>query len=584
MPRNFMCDWRSCVSIAALTSLCGIAAAQPAYHDILTKTGDALAGAPGVVSDSFWDQTHMSPTGGRVFFSPYLKGAGVTLENYLSFFAGTPDSPQLVFRGTQQAPGLAAGFTIRSWYAPSISDAGQLTVIGLLKGPGITENVNDRVIYSGTPGAMTPWLRDGQAAPLIGGGTLVDHVFSFTSNSAGQTCFIGLLTGAGVTADVNDEALYYGPVNNLQLMLRRGSQAAGVAAGVKYDWIHVWQNMSQNGKVGFVANLIGAGVNGTNDQAVYMGTPGNLTLMLRKGSQAPGQGAGVVISSLDLSYGINNLGSQTVVGQVSGSGVSTANDTVIIAATAGGPAMVAREGTQAAGLPNNVFYGSLDWGGSSVANIGAGNRIMLAAELKGNGVTEESDTALWTGTAGSLQLVAREGDVVPGHGGSIVWGDLTYARMSSNSAGQVVFGGRMRNLNTAADQWGIFMRETNGAVRSLVQTGDTLMVAPGDYRTVQSATLGFAPGGQMNGKTVLTDAGMVLGEVRFTNDTFAVVMLDSARVCPADFDSSGFVDTDDYDAFVSAFEAGISKADFDKSGFVDTDDFDAFVQAFEDGC
>ncbi len=54
--------------------------------------------------------------------------------------------------------------------------------------------------------------------------------------------------------------------------------------------------------------------------------------------------------------------------------------------------------------------------------------------------------------------------------------------------------------------------------------------------------------------------------------------------CPADFDRSGFVDTDDYTAFVAAFEAGGDDADFDGSGFVDTDDFTEFVLAFIDGC
>ncbi len=54
--------------------------------------------------------------------------------------------------------------------------------------------------------------------------------------------------------------------------------------------------------------------------------------------------------------------------------------------------------------------------------------------------------------------------------------------------------------------------------------------------------------------------------------------------CLADFDLSGFVDTDDFDAFVHAFELGTQDADFDGSGFVDTDDFDAFVHAFEAGC
>jgi hypothetical protein len=52
----------------------------------------------------------------------------------------------------------------------------------------------------------------------------------------------------------------------------------------------------------------------------------------------------------------------------------------------------------------------------------------------------------------------------------------------------------------------------------------------------------------------------------------------------SDFDNSGFVDGDDFDAFVIAFEAGDESADFDGSGFVDTDDFDAFVLVFELGC
>jgi len=54
--------------------------------------------------------------------------------------------------------------------------------------------------------------------------------------------------------------------------------------------------------------------------------------------------------------------------------------------------------------------------------------------------------------------------------------------------------------------------------------------------------------------------------------------------CPADFDKSGFVDLDDYIAFVAAFEAGTDDADFDGTGFVDTDDFTAFVLAFQEGC
>jgi uncharacterized membrane protein len=54
--------------------------------------------------------------------------------------------------------------------------------------------------------------------------------------------------------------------------------------------------------------------------------------------------------------------------------------------------------------------------------------------------------------------------------------------------------------------------------------------------------------------------------------------------CPTDFDYSGFVDLDDFGAFLSAFEGGLEEADYDQSGFVDLDDYTTFVSDFEEGC
>ncbi len=67
-------------------------------------------------------------------------------------------------------------------------------------------------------------------------------------------------------------------------------------------------------------------------------------------------------------------------------------------------------------------------------------------------------------------------------------------------------------------------------------------------------------------------------------DAVNLLVVTDCGSCPADFDGSGFVDLDDYDAFVEAFELGGDDADFDGSGFVDIDAFDAFVEAFELGC
>jgi formylglycine-generating enzyme required for sulfatase activity len=73
------------------------------------------------------------------------------------------------------------------------------------------------------------------------------------------------------------------------------------------------------------------------------------------------------------------------------------------------------------------------------------------------------------------------------------------------------------------------------------------------------------------------------------------VVQNPAPPCPADFDNSGFLDSDDFILYVSQFVLGctgpgipdlacIMNADFDNSGFVDSDDFIAYVAAFDAGC
>jgi hypothetical protein len=66
-------------------------------------------------------------------------------------------------------------------------------------------------------------------------------------------------------------------------------------------------------------------------------------------------------------------------------------------------------------------------------------------------------------------------------------------------------------------------------------------------------------------------------------------------VIPADFDGSGFVDSDDFILYADQFALGcdgpgspdpacVKSADFDGSGFVDSDDFILYVQRFSNGC
>lgn len=81
-----------------------------------------------------------------------------------------------------------------------------------------------------------------------------------------------------------------------------------------------------------------------------------------------------------------------------------------------------------------------------------------------------------------------------------------------------------------------------------------------------------------------TDASTQIVKSPITRRGRAVADFTLSFACLADFDSSGFVDTDDYTEFVAAFDRGDPEADIDLTGFVDTDDFTAFVTAFIDAC
>lgn len=105
----------------------------------------------------------------------------------------------------------------------------------------------------------------------------------------------------------------------------------------------------------------------------------------------------------------------------------------------------------------------------------------------------------------------------------------------------------------------------------------------GVYRSIDDGTTWRRFGAGLPNACVI-DLRLEIARERIVAGTQGRGAWSISLACRADFDGSGFVDFEDYDAFVAAFEGGFGWADFDRSGFVDTDDFDRFVEAFELGC
>jgi DNA-binding beta-propeller fold protein YncE len=146
----------------------------------------------------------------------------------------------------------------------------------------------------------------------------------------------------------------------------------------------------------------------------------------------------------------------------------------------------------------------------------------------------------------------------------------------------------------------------DNAIRVYSSTGAFLrrITAPGltNPRTVEFTSDGtMYVGGTFNGTgaVVAFDANENFAGVRASGAGLVSLAWAAVMPCFADVDRSGFVDSDDFVAYLDAFARGcegpgvslagpdgacVLSADFDGSGFIDSDDFVAFAAKFAAGC
>ena len=128
--------------------------------------------------------------------------------------------------------------------------------------------------------------REGDVAPDVADGARFANFFATGSriglNSAGTLAFFNKLVGAGVDT-TNDGAIWLGLPNALQLIAREADPAPGLPQGVSFDTL-TDPKLSAAGQVAFRATVIGTGVTTDNDTGIWVMNPGGtLDLLAREG-------------------------------------------------------------------------------------------------------------------------------------------------------------------------------------------------------------------------------------------------------------------------------------------------------------
>jgi hypothetical protein len=189
--------------------------------------------------------------------------------------------------------------------------------------------------------------------------------------------------------------------------------------------------------------------------------PAGLTLVAREGAPAPGvPGASFGILWF-LSPGnydpllLDDAGRALFVGQLTGGGVTGANDMGLWFYDGNVATLVAREGDQMPGVPAGHFFADtfLSFG---FAGLGNGVFVFRGIELAVNPIS-----GLWSNHSGSVQPLILDGGSAPGLAGDESQFRIGNFRINNNN--QVAFDGSFRKAGSLSVFGGVWISDVQGA-------------------------------------------------------------------------------------------------------------------------
>jgi hypothetical protein len=399
-----------------------------------------------------------------------------------------------------------------------IADDGTVLFRGRLVGGTTTTTTERAYFYGTTRNNLQLLLRSGSPEPTgtVPGATMNTASGSGLSSSfrisADGDMFFGIsMTGGGVTTS-NDTGLIVGTPGNFQFLVREGDLAVGTVGATYSSSFSSPSTQSSGlnaqGRAWFTSSLVGGDVSGTtNNLGFYTGTPGNLTLVARKGDVAPN---GATLANIYAGF----IGQMNASGQIYydvtytvGTGtpaVTAFDDRAIWLYTPGvGSVELVRENDPVTDIPG-AFY--LNGTGSSIPfNFGHptftnSGRALCAVYLSGGVVNAGIDElALVAFDATGDELIIRKGDPAPDlQAQSVTLGNFNFSNCLMTNDDIVCFTAALVGPNVTTSDDGAMFTGKKGNMRLVMREGD---VGPGTTWTFGS------PLGQ---STIMNNAGQIL--------------------------------------------------------------------------
>ncbi len=465
---------------------------------------------------------------GRVAFGGLLTGPGISIQNGGGVWSEGSGSMRLVARRGSPVPddpndatfgGFSHFIAIApdggvSFFSTLVAQPNRIGIVWQGNGPTSVLARQGDPLPSMEPGSNLGLIDTSEFMPSVANGGVMAFRARFYAPSEGHV----------------QTSVWRHQEGTLSLVARPGDAAPGAPIGAGFkDLISVSTN--RHGQMLIRASLAGSGITSQNNNGLWLSSNGTMTKIMRTGDPAPGFPDGTVLGNAILTsrHMLDQSGHTAILSHVKTQDSPT---TIfpLYAASTDSMRLVTKTGDRAPGTPDGVYFQSIAGGeNGGIVSVSNSGRLSFLASLTGSGVTSQNRDGIWSEGLGELALIARTGDRAPDTPDGVVFDSfLAGSDFAANGVGQLLFHARLRGPGVSSsnnNHLGFWAQLPTGEVKLLARHGDSLEVAPGDFRTIVNI---FIPGGNHalpRGTQNFNNRGEFAFSASFTDGTSGVFVI-----------------------------------------------------------
>lgn len=542
--------------------------------EMIARERQPLINQPDIGFQYIMDYTLLQD--GRVVMDATVDGNGIDWNNDRGTFAVLDTGVVELARDDQ--PDVYNGDTIRYNGVGFLPDVSGSPLIDTWTWNWDTAPSSSNALWSYQGDSMRLVLRDQASVPGHAGCAIGEYDWSYSPS--GNVVISAEVQGQVTAAD--DEAILTWTGNSLQTAFREGTTVNGVPLGGPRSY-------GGDPAVGDDGTVLFAARNGSSSWGAFAVRNGTAERVLVTGESLDGLSPGQEFWFTHNRSGVGRFtvgegGTVAFVGWLQGTGVTSANNAVAIVNTPNGTYLVARGGDEAPGTAGATFVNSSM---PESISLDAYAGVLIRARVQGPGVSSNNDLGYWVDLAGTLELVAREGDVVPGLGGATIL-SLEDPIAQFKGDGYVVLECVLATDTGQADA--LLAWDPVNGLHAIAAQGWSIALDDGSAPTVttlfvdESRSLnkwgevafaaGLADGAQESEAVLRTTVGNAVGQ---ESDK-------QPPICTTDLDQSGSLSASDVLAFLDWWGQRYPGGEWNRDGEFNVGDILDFLDDWIEGC